>query len=471
MMQRVIFPALVGALLGPICGRGMGQSTAPPGRFLIKHAAMVVTMAPASGSGELGILDDADVLFERRILAVGRDIHDPSATPIDAHRKIVLPGFVDAHDHLWQSLIRGCASGATLLDWMLRCVLPVGVVIDDRAAYAGVRLSTIDVISTGITTVLDWSHAFRPSFVDGNLRALRDSGLRFVFCYYGAAQDVLTDDVRKTYDAYIVPNPLASLQICSDPKDPVGLAWSVHLAETMNVPLNVHLLESGGDALLPVIDVLELAGAFRSRLIVNHVVRASSRTVERLARHGVTASYNPLSNMRLGSGVMPVGEFAARGTKVGLGLDGGTNDTADMFANMKAAVGLQRAVSAKTEVYPSIAAVLRMATLGGAEALWMEHEIGSIEPGKRADLILIDPHRPNFIAGWDTLSEIVLNGQPRNVDSVFVEGHPLKRGGKLILQGTTEERIVADAESATAWLKSFAPLPQPIAPGNVRLLQ
>ena len=158
---------------GPTVG-----ALAAAARILIRNAALVLTMEPQVGIGPLGILETADVLFAgETIVAVGTGLQDADAVILDATGKIVLPGFVDVHNHLWQSLIRGCGTDKDLLDWLKECVFPMrGVGITEQEAYAAVRLSTLDLIATGVTTVVDDSHSFTPAFVAGNVRALQDWG-------------------------------------------------------------------------------------------------------------------------------------------------------------------------------------------------------------------------------------------------------------------------------------------------------
>lgn len=148
----------------------------------------------------------------------------------------------------------------------------------------------------------------------------------------------------------------------------------------------------------------------------------------------------------------------AAGVKIGLGLDGGTNDTSDMFANMRAAVGLQRAVARRPDVFPTVTDVLRMATLGGAEVLDMAARIGSLAPGKKADLIILEPSHINFAPRWNWLSQIVFNGQPSNVEYVFVSGRALKAKGQLL--NVSQIAIVQAAEEAARRIKETLQRPQ-----------
>jgi 5-methylthioadenosine/S-adenosylhomocysteine deaminase len=410
----------------------------------------VLTVEPRLGEGLLGILRNADVRFADTIIEVGRGLDGGKDTIIvDGHGKIVLPGFVDTHNHLWQSLIRGCGPDLAVDSWIVKCVIEK-FYFDEDQAYWGTRLSTVDLIGTGVTTVLDWSHSFSNGFTEGNLRALRDSNLRFIYGFmlagYRSDEEA---DLRKKKSFYIDRNPLAGLHVCT-PLRPVGtddLEKFVGIAKELGVPLNVHILEGVADSDPDPIEVLRNAHAFDGLTFFNHAVRASDQQIQFLADHRVPISHNPLSNLRLASGVIPLGKFAEQKLRVGLGLDGGSNDTSDVFANMRVAVGLQRARAGDAAVFPSVEQVIRMATLGGAEALGMEQRIGSLSPGKRADMILLDPARANFAPMQDDgVAQIVFNGQPGNVEAVFVDGRPLKWKGRVVLDDTTEEEIVAKAQ-------------------------
>jgi 5-methylthioadenosine/S-adenosylhomocysteine deaminase len=221
-----------------------------------------------------------------------------------------------------------------------------------------------------------------------------DSGLRFAFAYRGRVERV--DDMRALKREMIDPNPRASFQIGG--VHPTMAAEVLHtlrsmaeLAREMHVKLHVHLLEAEHNRMEEPLRALDLAGALDPTLIGAHAVHVTDDEIALLARRGVRVTHCPLSNMRLASGVMRLGAIHAQGLRVGLGLDGGTNDTSDMFNIMRAAVGLQRAVTHNPAIYPTVADVLYLATLGGAEVLDMAAQIGSLAPGKQADVIVLNP--------------------------------------------------------------------------------
>ena len=386
-------------------------SASQASRYLIRGAT-IITVDPALGDGPLGILRNADVRFSDSIIELGTGLEPDGATIIEGHGKIVLPGFVDTHNHLWQSLIRGCGPQLKVDPWIDECVLKK-VYFDESQAYWGARLSTVDLIATGVTTVLDWSHSFSSGFTEGNLRALRDSHLRFVFGFMLFGRPGEGADLRAKKSAYIDPTPSRVSTSVLRPTSLERPTWrdssasrrSSACRSTSTCWKRVNTSQKTRKKMTRS-KVLQKAHAFKGKLFVNHAVQASDRQIQFLADHRVSVSHNPLSNLRLAAGVMPVRAFAEHHVRVGLGLDGGANDTSDAFANMRAAVGLQRAWTNDATVFPSVEQVIRMATLGGAEALGMDAAIGSLSPGKRADLIVLNPARANFapVHGWSRRS-------------------------------------------------------------------
>jgi 5-methylthioadenosine/S-adenosylhomocysteine deaminase len=332
-------------------------------------------------------------------------------------------------------------------DWLQTYVFPVGRLhVTEQEAYAVVRLSTLDLLSAGVTTVVDWSHAFSPDFVRGNVQALLDSGLRFAFAYRGRVERV--EDMRAIKRDLIDPHPRASFQIAGvhpTMAEPVvnTLRRMAELARELHVKLHVHLLEAEHDRQEEPLRALELAGALGPMLIGAHAVHVTDGEIALFASRGVRLVHCPLSNMRLASGIMRLGAIRAQDIRVGLGLDGGANDTSDMFNTMRAAVGLQRAVTRNPRVYPTVAAVLQLATIGGAEVLEMAAQIGSLAPGKKADVIVLDPQTLNFAPRVDEVSQVVFNAQPSNVEWVLVDGRILKERGRLV--GVDAEAVIADA--------------------------
>jgi 5-methylthioadenosine/S-adenosylhomocysteine deaminase len=444
----------------PVVAAGAGHALG--GGYLIRDAALVLTMDPRLGDGILGELENADVLIEDdKIVAVGRDLPKPPGTAmIDGRGMIVMPGFVDTHEHTMQSIIRGCAADDTVVGWLARCTSGIRAANPtEREMYAAARLHTVGLIDSGVTTVNDWIGRFLPPVYRGDVRALVDSKLRFAVAVFGFATDGtdLVATVNMVKQDFIDGNPLATLQIASSPNPGTAahVAVASQLALDRGLKLHVHLLENIADLGANQLQVLQNNGAFAlgRDLHVAHFVHASDADIATIAGLNASVAHNPLSNMRLASGIMRYPEIRNAGIRIGLGLDGGTNDTTDMFNNMRVAVGLQRAKSLNALGSPTIAEVLRAATLGGAEVLDMESQIGSLTPGKQADVIVIDPRALNFAPSVALVNQLITNGQPQNVQYVFVAGQPLKSNGRLV--GVNVGTVIKDAQTAADRIAPF----------------
>jgi 5-methylthioadenosine/S-adenosylhomocysteine deaminase len=162
--------------------RAAEPAASPAPRTVIRNAALIITMDPTLGDGPLGTLEDADLVFAGdTIVAVGKGLAAPNATIVDATGAIVLPGFVDLHNHLVQSVIRGGCPDQDLNAWLHDCTWPAYQALTPQDVYAAVRLSTLDLIGTGVTTVVDWAGGLKFTMSPEYVRALTESGLRFVY--------------------------------------------------------------------------------------------------------------------------------------------------------------------------------------------------------------------------------------------------------------------------------------------------
>jgi 5-methylthioadenosine/S-adenosylhomocysteine deaminase len=459
-MRRAHIGVVLTWVIGVVAA-GYGQALG--GGYLIRNAALVLTMDPNLGDQSvLGQLEDADVLMvDDKIEAVGVNLPTPSGTSvIDGRGMIVMPGFVDTHEHAMQSIIRGCAADDTVVGWLSRCTAGIRAAVPTESEiYAAARLSTVGLIDTGVTTVNDWIGRFETPVYRGDVRALVDSKLRFAVAVFGFAADGsdLAATVSAVKQEFIDPNPLATLQIASSPNPPTAahVATATQLALSLGVKLHVHLLENIADLAANQLQVLQDAGAFAlgRDLHVAHFVHANDADIATLASLHASVAHNPLSNMRLASGIMRYPDIQHADIRIGLGLDGGTNDTTDMFNNMRVAVGLQRAKSLDALGTPTIREVLRAATLGGAEVLDMESQIGSLTPGKQADVIVIDPRALNFAPSVALVNQLITNAQPQNVKYVFVAGRLLKQNGHLV--GVNVGTLIQDAQTAADRIAPF----------------
>ncbi|MEV7520393.1 amidohydrolase family protein [Streptomyces sp. NPDC091371] len=421
---------------------------------LLRGAALVLTMDPAVGPGPLGALDNADVLIRGgAVAAVGRNLQAPIGTwTQDVSGKLVMPGFVDAHTHLWQSAIRGGCTDGNLFGWFQRCTDAQRGRLTPAGLHSFVRLAALDAVQAGVTTLVDWVDIFAYDLVESYVRALAGTGVRFTYAMYPPKPD--GELVARVKRELVDPLPLGSFQVATHAARSVRHLNHAHweTAQGLGVMLNSHVLERPEQRADDPLGVLADIGALGPRLLLNHAIHLTEDEIAAVAAHDARAVHCPLSNMRLASGIMPLPRFRQRGVKVGLGLDGGTNDTSDFHALMKTAIGLQRARSTDAGVFPQVEDVLRMATLGGAEALGIADRVGSLTPGKRADLVVLDPAALNFAPRFDWVGQIVFNGRPENIDAVYVDGRPLKLDGRLVDVDTA--RVVHEAEAAATRIRA-----------------
>lgn len=424
------------------------------GTVLLRGASLVLTMDPAIGSGPLGAVENADVLMRNgAIAAVGTALPTPPGTwVVEASGKLVMPGFVDTHNHLWQAAIRGGCTDGDLFGWFQRCTDPQRGRLTPAALHSFVRLAALDAVQSGVTTLVDWVDIFSYDLIESYIRALAETGVRFTYAMFPPAPDAKL--VTKVKRELIDPLPLGSFQVATHAARAVQDHNRAHweAAQELGVMLNSHVLERPEQRADDPIGLLTDIGALGPRLLINHAIHLTDAEIAAVAEHDVRAAHCPLSNMRLASGIMRLAELGRRGVKVGLGLDGGTNDSSDFHALMKTAIGLQRARATEADVFPQVHDVLRMATLGGAEVLGVADRVGSLTPGKRADLMVIDPAALNFAPRFDWVGQIVFNGRPENVDAVFVDGRALKLGGRLVDIDT--DRVVREAEAAATRLRA-----------------
>ncbi|MFF5703602.1 amidohydrolase family protein [Streptomyces sp. NPDC012794] len=450
-------PLVLGSTPGPARHDLPSRPAVPGGRtVLLRGASLVLTMDPALGSGPLGAVENADVLvLDGAVAAIGTALRTPpGARVVEASGKLVMPGFVDTHNHLWQAAIRGGCTDRDLFGWFRGCTDPQRGRLTPADVHSIVRLAALDAVQSGVTTLVDWVDIFSYDLIESYVRALAGTGLRFTYAMFPPAPDAAL--VTKVKRELVDPAPLGSFQVATHAARAVESHNRAHweAAQDLGVMLNSHVLERPEQRADDPIGVLAGIGALGPRLLINHAVHLTDAEIAAVAEHDVRVAHCPLSNMRLASGIMRLSDLGQRGVKVGLGLDGGTNDTSDFHALMKTAVGLQRVRTTRASVFPQVHEVLRMATLGGAEVLGLSGRVGSLTPGKRADLVVIDPAALNFAPRFDWVGQIVFNGRPENVDAVFVDGRALKLGGRLV--GIDTERVVREAEAAAARLRAAA---------------
>ena len=410
---------------------------------------------------DLGDLPVGDVhVRDGEILAVGERLVAPDAHRIDATDTIVLPGLVDTHWHMWNTLLRGLSDGTDQAPGYFRMCGALGPSFSADDCAAGVALSCAEAIDAGYTTVHNWSHNVRgPEYADAELAVLTDSGLRGRFSYgyangHANTEPMDLDDLARLHTSW-PSDGLLSLGVAwrgtggSNPAmrvEPSIYQAELAAARDLGVPVTVHA--SGPPTARGQVGVLAAAGLLGPDVQVVHANVADDDEIAAMADTGTTISVSPFTELQIGYGMPRTGEFLAAKIPTGLSVDTtALSGNADPFAIMK----LTHAVAngrAEHEFALSARRTLALATIDGARSMGLGHLVGSLTPGKRADLIMVSERAPNLAVRTDPARLLVTAAQPSNVDTVMVDGRILKRHGRLTELDVAE--IGARARTALA---------------------
>jgi 5-methylthioadenosine/S-adenosylhomocysteine deaminase len=437
--------------------QGQTQATAKPANFvdLLITGATVVTM-----DADRRIIENGYVIVKGdSIIAIGDGLPQLPNGPIfskqtiEAKGALVLPGFVNGHTHAAMSLLRGLHDDVTLDDWLRKYIFPAEAknVTEDFVRW-GTRLAAAEQIRSGVTTFADMYY-----FEDAVAEETKAAGMRGVlgetFIDFpapdnktNAAMLEYTERFLKRWQGDPLIHAAAaphSIYTCST----TTLQDSAALARKYHAPILIHVAEMKKElddslkqnGLTPVQD-LDKVGVLGPDVVAAHCIFVDEKDRHILAERHVGCVHNPSSNMMLASGVAPVIEERAAGIAVGLGTDGpaGSNNDLDLMEEMDLAAKLQkitkmdpRALGAKS--------VVEMATIEGAKALHMEKEIGSLEIGKKADIILIGLDEPNAVPMFDVYAQLAYALKGSDVETVVIGGRIVMRDHKLL---TLNEREI-----------------------------
>ncbi|MBW2637859.1 MAG: amidohydrolase [Deltaproteobacteria bacterium] len=355
---------------------------------------------------------------------------------IDASGSIVMPGLINTHTHLPMIAFRGLADDLTLMDWLHNHIFPVEAKFVNREmVYHSSLLSMAEMILSGTTTFCDGYF-----FEDGVAEAALDAGMRGVPCQ--GFVDFPTSDIpdpekrvavaeafiKKWSDASPLINPAL---FCHAPYtcSPETLSTIKGITGAANVPFLIHLAETKGE----VADIEKRYGNTPTRhlhglgildelTIAVHCVWLEDEEIQILADCGVRVSHNPESNMKLAAGIAPIPEMLKRGITVGIGTDGSaSNNNLDLLTEMDMAANLHK-VSSMDPTVMDAKTVLKMATIEGAKVLGLEEHVGSIEVGKRADIIIIDTAKPHLTPIYNPYSHIVYAASGADVSISIIDG-------------------------------------------------
>ena len=385
-------------------------------------------------------------VHDGRIAAIGAGIHGSHDTTIDASGAIVLPGFVQTHVHLCQTLFRGFADDLALIDWLRLRVWPMEAAHTPASIAASARLAAFELLSGGTTSVLTMETVHDTDVVFETIAA---TGLRATIgkCMMDADANVpkrLLEDTQASIDASLDlrrrwhGQANGRLRAAFAPRFAIscsqGLLEAVaSLSAGQQTLVHTHASEQREEIAIVErltgrrnLEYFAHIGLTSPRLCLAHCVWVDPHEQALMAEHGVKVLHCPGSNLKLGSGVAPIPELRAQGISVSLGADGAAcNNHLDMFEEMRLAAVLQ-AMRLGPGALPA-REVVWMATRGGAEALGQQTEIGSIEIGKRADVIVVDASRPHTAPGPDPYSTLTYAARATDVRATLVDGEVLVR--------------------------------------------
>ncbi len=414
------------------------------------------------------IRDGAVVVEDDRIVFVGkrdeakRKYH--SDTVIKAHRHVIIPGLVNAHNHLFQSILKNIGIDMELVTWLRTSIHPTLASFTDEDFYVAAKWGLIENIKSGVTSIIE--NHYGPRGHEAVIKALIESGLRAVLARGIYEVNVLIDMLRETPEEALshVENLVKKyhgkengrIMIAVAPMHPYNaskelLLKAKELSDKYDIIYHTHTAESKKDQELVVqlhgktdVTLLYELGILGPRYHAVHAVNVSPQEVKYIAETGAHVIHNPESNMYLGSGIAPIPDYLKAGANVALGTDGaGSNNNNDMIEAMRFAVLLHRAARSHPSIITAWDA-LEMATINGAKALGLEKEIGSLEPGKKADITIIRLDAPHTAPVHDPLGAIVYCATAQDVDTVIVDGKIIMEN--RVVKVFDEEKVKEEAE-------------------------
>ena len=448
--------------------------TAGPGLF----SQSVTTVSLVVTGGTVVTVDAARRVIPRgavavdgpRIVAVGTTVEIASRfvgrSTIDATGQVVMPGLINTHTHAPMVLYRGLADDLALMDWLQKYIFPAEAkTVTPAFVRTGARLAALEMIQSGTTTYADMYY-----FEEEIAAVTKAAGLRGVLgqtvIQFSVADAKTPADALIRAEAFIqkyrnddlIVPAVAPHALYTN--DQATLLAARDLAVKYHVPLLIHLAETEDEVKaarekggMSPAGYLESIGFWTgARTLAAHGVWVSADDIATLVRRGVGVSHNPESNMKLASGSAPVAEYLKAGAALGLGTDGAaSNNDLDMFEAMRQASFLAKHVSRDPRAV-SAATALEMATIGGARALGMQDQIGSLEPGKRADLLVVRMNHARQTPMYDPVSHLVYTTRGDDVDTTIVNGKVLMRG--RLVRTLNAAAVLAEARTAATRVRA-----------------
>ena len=443
---------------------------------LIIRNAMIYTMDPDGrviNRGTLGIKGE-------RIAMIGEADPakpDSAVQVIDADGMILFPGFVDTHIHIFQSFLKGLGADHRLIEWLNLSALPYGKIMTPRQHELAARLACMEALKSGCTTLCEFFYTNQdPELAYACIEGMRSTGIRSVFIR--TFQD--TGEEYGMPSIFIEPAEKAMREVQSLKKrykeDDMLTIWTgpdvtwsttkegyqtmLEYCLSENVRYSMHIKETEVDNEMcfryygkDIVDLLEEIGFLTNKMLAVHCVNLTERDIRRFAEHGVSISHNPAPNLYLGSGIPPIPESLRAGVNVALGTDGAaSNNSTDMLETMKLAALIQKGIHRDASVITADQ-VIRMAACGGAKAIGMEDRLGTLEVGKKADMILFDPRHLKSFPNHDAEATVVYASSEENIDTTIVNGKVVYHKGTFA-GGLDEAELIREIAAEVEKMKA-----------------
>lgn len=428
---------------------------------------------------ELGELEIGQVLIEHGVItAVGEDLEVEEATRLDATGSVVMPGFVDTHRHTWQTPFRGICADWTLRDYFRGIRQRISPNCAPEDVYAGNWVGALEALDAGVTTILDFSHCNNtPLHADAALAGLRDAGIRAIFGYgyfpapaegspFTEHEHRLADARRIRADELGSDDSLVTMGVALTETGllPFDLTMAeARSAREMEVPSVLHTGCSWGSPVTEGIAELAHHGLLSADQVHVHCNTLDDRDLDRLVEADCKVSSSPETEIQMGMGHPVIRRALERGMRPSLSCDVISANSGDMFAQMRLGLQFERCMAndeanarnlMPEQLDLTVRDALRWGTANGAHALGLESRIGSLTPGKQADVIVVGGRRLNMTPMANPVGTLVSQANPSNVSDVLVAGRFVKRDGELVgadldragrLAGEACERVIAAA--------------------------
>jgi 5-methylthioadenosine/S-adenosylhomocysteine deaminase len=384
-----------------------------------------------------------------------------AAETIDARNEVVLPGLINTHTHAPMVMYRGLADDLALMDWLQKYIFPAEAkTVSPELVRTGTRLAALEMIESGTTTFVDmyyFEEEVAKAAIEAGLRGvLGETIIQFPVADAKTPADGLARAerfIKEFKDNGLVVPAVAPHALYTNQRD--TLVQSAELARRYGVPVLIHFAETEDEVRLAreqyqatPAAALESIGVWGPKTLAAHGIWVTDDDIAILKRHQIGIAHNPESNMKLASGAAPVMKYLAAGVAVGLGTDGAaSNNDLDMFEAMRQAAFLAKHAG-KDPTAVSAQVALDMATIGGARALQMDRSIGSLEVGKRADLITVSMDAARQTPMYDPISHLVYTTRGDDVRSTIVNGKVLMKNRQV--QTLNRAAVIADANRLAA---------------------